>query len=49
MIGAPLFATALFALQIVASRRWFDRFAFGPLEWLWRSFTYMNWQALRRG
>ncbi|MEM7704567.1 MAG: DUF418 domain-containing protein [Pseudomonadota bacterium] len=25
------------------------RVRFGPLEWLWRSLTYVKWQPLRRG
>jgi uncharacterized protein len=23
-------------------------FLFGPLEWLWRSLTYLRWEPLRR-
>ncbi len=30
----------VWALQIVWSKPWLDRNAFGPLEWLWRSLTY---------
>jgi uncharacterized protein len=39
---------ALFALQIVASRLWLARAAFGPAEWLWRTFTYRRRFALFR-
>jgi uncharacterized protein len=49
-VPAPLVfpgAIALFALQVVLSRWWLSRFAAGPLEWIWRSFTYGRWQALR--
>jgi uncharacterized protein len=31
---------AFFALQCAASRLWLSMAAFGPAEWLWRSFTY---------
>lgn len=34
-------------LQIAGSRYWLKNFRYGPLEWLWRSGTYMKWQPLR--
>ncbi len=37
-----------FALQILLSRWWLARFRFGPMEWLWRSATYGQWQRFRR-
>ena len=40
-------AVVLFAVQIVVCRWWSRRFRFGPLEWLWRSLTYLRWQPLR--
>jgi len=39
---------ALFGLQIVASRLWLSVAAFGPAEWLWRTFTYRRRFALMR-
>lgn len=42
-----LLATALFALQIVASQWWLQRFRFGPAEWLWRTLTYGKLQPMR--
>lgn len=33
-------ALLLYALQIPASQAWLARFAMGPAEWLWRTFTY---------
>ena len=33
-------AVAVFAVQIVASDAWLSRAAFGPAEWVWRTFTY---------
>jgi uncharacterized protein len=44
----PLFVVALFALQMVLSRWWLARFRFGPMEWAWRSLTYLRWQPLTR-
>lgn len=38
----------LFVAQAVFSALWLRRYAFGPVEWLWRSFTYAAWQPLRR-
>jgi uncharacterized protein len=39
---------AICALQLWYSPLWLERFRFGPLEWLWRSLTYMQWQPFRR-
>ena len=41
MIGV---ATVFFCVQIVISHGWMARFRYGPLEWLWRCFTY--WSVL---
>lgn len=38
----------LFGGLVIFSRFWLVRYLFGPLEWLWRSFTYLKWQRLRR-
>ncbi|SDU15423.1 DUF418 domain-containing protein [Halopseudomonas salegens] len=40
-------AVAFFALQVVISHWWLKRYRFGPAEWLWRSFTYWNWQPFK--
>ena len=37
---------AIWALQLVWSPWWLARFRFGPLEWLWRSLTYMKFQPM---
>ncbi|KHL58247.1 DUF418 domain-containing protein [Xanthomonas cannabis] len=36
------FAVALFAAQVVLSHLWLRWFRFGPLEWVWRSVTYLR-------
>jgi uncharacterized protein len=40
----PAFGIALafiiFGIQIIGSNLWLKYFQFGPLEWIWRSFTY---------
>jgi len=37
----------IWALQLLWSPWWLKRFRFGPLEWLWRSATYMKRQPMR--
>jgi uncharacterized protein len=39
-------ALIIFATQLIFCQWWLSRFRFGPFEWLWRSFTYLNWQPL---
>lgn len=45
-----LFALAIlcFAGQILVSSWWASRFRSGPLEWIWRCFTYWRWLPLTR-
>jgi uncharacterized protein len=38
---------AVFVAQIPLSRWWLGRFQFGPVEWLWRSLTYLKAQPMR--
>ena len=42
------FALGLFAIQVMYSQWWMQRFHFGPAEWLWRSVTYWKLQPMRR-
>jgi uncharacterized protein len=37
----------IFLIQIPLSVWWLRRFRFGPVEWLWRSLTYWQLQAMR--
>jgi len=39
-VGQISICAAIWLIEIVLSRLWLRRFAFGPLEWLWRSLTY---------
>ncbi len=41
-----LIAVGLFVVQIVIAKVWFQYFQYGPVEWLWRSLTYMKIQPL---
>jgi len=44
----PLIVVAVITMQLAFSRWWLERFAFGPLEWLWRQATYGRRLAIRR-
>jgi uncharacterized protein len=43
---SPLQGLALsivvFAIQVLFSRWWLDRFFYGPMEWVWRSLSYLH-------
>lgn len=41
-------ALAIYAFQVVVSKRWLADYAFGPVEWLWRWATYGVRPPLRR-
>ena len=45
--GQILIVFSIWALQLAISPWWLQHFRFGPLEWLWRSLTYMSWQPMR--
>lgn len=42
-----LMVVAIIIFQVAFSKLWLTYFKFGPLEWLWRSITYLSWQPLR--
>jgi uncharacterized protein len=44
----PLIVAATLAIQVGVSRWWLMRFAFGPMEWLWRQATYGRRLPMRR-
>jgi uncharacterized protein len=39
---------AVYLLQLLLSVLWLRVFRFGPMEWLWRSLTYLRPQPLLR-
>lgn len=47
--GQILIVIGVWSAEIVASPWWLRRFRFGPLEWAWRSLTYLSRQPMRRG
>jgi len=46
--GGILLTIVIYALQIPFSKWWLSRFRFGPMEWLWRSATYMKLQTIKK-
>ena len=46
--GVLVFVLAVWALQLLWSPAWLNRFRFGPMEWAWRTGTYRRLQPLRR-
>jgi uncharacterized protein len=47
-LGQIVIVVAIWVLQLVISPLWLDRFRFGPVEWLWRTLTYLQVQPFRR-
>jgi uncharacterized protein len=43
-----LIGITIFIFQIFFSKWWLSKFIYGPMEWLWRSATYLKWQPMRR-
>lgn len=43
-----LMGFAIIGLQMVLSHWWLKVFHYGPLEWLWRSATYLKWYPLMK-
>ena len=39
----------LIVVQTLVSKYWLQKFRYGPLEWLWRSATYLKWQPFLKG
>ena len=42
-----VYVVIFFALQVVFSQWWLRRYRYGPLEWLWRGFTYRQTPPMR--
>lgn len=48
-IAAGILLTILiYALQIPFSKWWLSHYRFGPMEWLWRSATYLKLQPMKK-
>jgi uncharacterized protein len=44
-----LFVPVVWAIMLLWSKWWLDRFRYGPLEWAWRSLSRWNWEPMRKG
>jgi uncharacterized protein len=44
-----LLCLAFFVVQVFVAQWWLQRFAMGPVEWLWRTLTWFKVQPLFRG
>lgn len=42
------FGFLFFVLQVLFAAVWMSYFSQGPVEWLWRSLTFLKWQSFRR-
>jgi len=42
-----LIVVAIIFCQVIICKVWLKYFQFGPLEWLWRSMTYLKLQPMR--
>ena len=48
-VGQAVVVGVVWGVQLAWSLWWLRRFRFGPLEWLWRTLTYMRRQPFRVG
>lgn len=46
--AATALTLPIFLLQIFFSKWWLAKYQYGPIEWLWRSLTYLKLQPLAR-
>jgi uncharacterized protein len=45
---AWLMVPAVWALMLLWSKPWLDRYRYGPFEWAWRSLARWKWEPIRR-
>ena len=46
--GQLAIVVAIWLVQLALSPIWLNRYRFGPLEWLWRSLTYLQMQPMKK-
>jgi uncharacterized protein len=49
IFSGTLLALGIYLIQLALSSWWIKRFYYGPVEWLWRTGTYMKRQRLKKG
>ncbi len=47
-IGQVGIVAVIWALQLWWSPLWLEKFRFGPMEWIWRSLSYLKIQPFKR-
>jgi len=47
-IEQAIVVIGIWLIQFGWSKPWLDSFRFGPLEWIWRSLTYVKFQPMRK-
>ena len=45
---AWLIVPVVWAVMLLWSKPWLDRFRYGPFEWAWRSLSRWKWEPMRR-
>lgn len=48
LFTGSVLAVCLFMIQIVFSVFWAKHFQYGPIEWLWRGFTYLHFPSWKK-
>ena len=48
LLVTELIALGVYVIQVIFSRFWLEHFRFGPVEWIWRMFTYGQRLPMRR-
>jgi uncharacterized protein len=48
LFAGTILAFCIYVIQIALSSWWVKRYYYGPVEWLWRSGTYLKKQRLKR-
>ena len=48
LVYVELIAAGVFMFQMLLSNVWLHYFRFGPLEWVWRMFTYGKWLKISK-
>jgi uncharacterized membrane protein YeiB len=43
-----VWCVAVYAMLLLLAHLWLSHFRYGPMEWLWRGFTYMRWPRMRQ-
>ena len=48
VMTGTLMVVFIYILQIAVSRLWISNYYYGPVEWIWRSITYLSWPKWKK-